>query len=567
MSLWIHRGGFNSHEERQSFMAIDLTQTAIDPDHGGVPPTRNTKQALENALKDMQGNLLKSHGRDHSVHLFIKFEKSTDANRRSARRWLANLADNKTGLHVTSAMQQWEEAKAYRAALQIVLDNGTHATAEQRERVRDASKVFVGVMLSIHAYRDLALGTGSTPDDPSFVVGAKARVKDLHDPPVSEWEEKFRGDLHALVVIADDDAKRVETLATKLKNELKGIGAAVESEIGTAMRLDAQGHPSPTAPVREHFGFVDGISQPLFYASDIEQARTRHGGIDQYDPSAPLGQVLVKDPAGGPDGYGSYFVYRKLEQDVVGFHADKKRLAVKIAEYAHPESQHNSPQPTDADIALAGAYMVGRFQDGTPVVNRALAGQGELPNNFTFDADVDGIRCPFQAHIRKSNPRGDKQRQFGVPLTQERSRRIARRAISYGPVTLEPKNGEKVGLLFLCAQSSIADQFEFIQEAWANNEDFLRSRCGLDPVIGTRDGGPPKDETERAEAAEQPWPKLYGSRNELDFGKKPPRYTDWFFRQRVGQWVSMRGGEYFFVPSLSALKKFGTVVEPQGEGS
>ncbi|WP_406276910.1 hypothetical protein OH799_07005 [Nocardia sp. NBC_00881] len=548
-------------------MAIDLTQTAIDPDNGGIPPTRNTKQALENALNDMQGNILKSHGRNHSVHLFITFKNGTAADRQNARDWLAKLADKEAVPHVTSAMRQWEEAKAYRAALQIVRDNGKFATAEQWQRVRDASDVFVGVMLSIHGYRDLALGAGLTPDDPAFIVGAKNRVNDLHDPPMSQWDKKFQHDLHALVVLADDDAESVGLLATTLKDELEGISAAVEQEIGTAMRLDAKGHESPTAPVREHFGFVDGISQPLFFASDIEQARTRHGGIDQYDPSAPLGQVLVKDPAGGPDGYGSYFVYRKLKQDVYGFRADKERLAAKIAEYAHPESEHESPKPTEAHIALAGAYMVGRFQDGTPVVNRALAGQGELSNNFTFDADVDGIRCPFQAHVRKSNPRGDKLRQFGVPVTQERSRRIARRAISYGPVTLEPKDGEEVGLLFLCAQSSIADQFEFIQVAWANNEDFLRSSCGLDPVIGARDGGPPKDEAERAKAAEQPWPKLYGSRNELDFGKNPPQYTDWFFRQRVGQWVTMRGGEYFFVPSLSALKKFGTVVEPRGEGN
>jgi deferrochelatase/peroxidase EfeB len=238
---------------------------------------------------------------------------------------------------------------------------------------------------------------------------------------------------------------------------------------------------------------------------------------------------------------------------VAGFRGDERLLGLEIAQRMDAKNQ----EPADSDVALAGAYMVGRFKDGTPVVDQREPGLTSLPNNFTYDADVDGVRCPVQAHIRKANPRGDKQRQFAVPLTQERTARIARRGISFGPVTLDPGPKDKVGLLFLCAQSSIADQFEFIQAAWADNEDFLRPGSGLDPVIGQLPAGKPRDA-----AVAQPWPKVYASHNQLDFSQTPPVATDPYFPQRVGQWVTMRGGEYFFVPSLSALKRFGTLTEP-----
>ncbi|WP_369170532.1 Dyp-type peroxidase [Streptomyces sp. R28] len=530
-------------------MAIDLKQTAIDPDIA-VPPTRNTTEALRATLDDLQGNILKSHGRDHSRHLFITFKTDTADDRKKAREWLAKMVAQD---RVTSALQQWEEAKTYRETLETIGSGGVISMIEKLRLIMAASKVFVGVMLSADAYRDLRLDA-QLPDDPSYREGAKKRAAVLNDPPKEKWEKTFQGKLHALVVIADDHpTDRIDPLVATLKEELKSFVLRTAEETGTAMRIDGQGNETSTAPVREHFGFVDGISQPLFYGRDIENARTRHGGIDQFDPSAPLDQVLIKDPGGNQDtGYGSYFVYRKLQQNVQGFRDDEKRLAVTIAHHAHPKS----PDPRPEDIALAGAYMVGRFQDGTPVVDRAVSGLGPLPNNFTFDADPDGVRCPFQAHVRKTNPRGDKQRQFGQPLTQERSVRIARRAISYGEVSLKPDPSKPVGLLFLCAQSSIADQFEFIQNQWVNNKDFLRGGSGLDPVIGTQEYGKQREDAPKGE-----WPKLYGSRNELDFSTVPPKVVSHTFPERVGEWVTMRGGEYFFVPSLSALKAFATVHE------
>lgn len=515
-------------------------QTAIDPGAPAVPPQQNTPEQLEAALQDTQGNILKSHGRDHSYHLFITFLTETEPQKLAARQWLATTAAGR----VTSAWTQWTET-GNRA--QAIRDAGNHTSlADMNNVLLGITGTFVSLLLSADGYQALGLDATKMPEDPSFLAGAKQRVTELNDPPPSEWEEPFQGDLHALLIVADDDPTRLDSVVAGITEELKPVAQRVFAQAGTAMRVDADGNLSPDGQVHEHFGFADGVSQPLFFAKDIDTARSRTGGIDKYDPSVPLAQVLLKDPGGGEHGYGSYFVYRKLKQNVPGFRAGERALALALTQQKDPKAT----EPTDADVALAGAYLVGRFKDGTPVVDQQENGLRTLPNNFTYDSDVNGVRCPLAAHVRKANPRGDKQRQFGVPVTEERSRRIARRGISFGPVTLDPTDADDVGLLFLCAQSSIIDQFEFIQALWANSQDFLRPRTGLDPIIG--EAGPGE------QAVNQPWPKEYGSCNQLDFSTNPPTETDPFLRSvALESWVTMRGGEYFFAPSLSFLTSCG----------
>lgn len=67
---------------------------------------------------------------------------------------------------------------------------------------------------------------------------------------------------------------------------------------------------------------------------------------------------------------------------------------------------------------LAGALLVGRFEDGTPVTFQGADGLDDpVPNNFDYRGDMAGARCPFFAHIRKTNPRGDIARTL-VPAPQ-----------------------------------------------------------------------------------------------------------------------------------------------------
>ncbi len=487
-----------------------LMQTAIDPND----PLDSTNAAAVSAMMaDTQGNILKSHGRNHSYHLFVSF---AEGQAEDAKAWVRQAVAPR----VTSAMQQWQDAAGFRAS---GIDGGT----------------FVNFALSASGYRKLGFDGATIPNDPSFQGGARGSIDKLNDPPVEQWQPGFQEQLDALLILADDNHDRLQGVHDEILASQGAFGGVVRGillETGAALRLDASGLAveDKTTTTHEHFGYSDGVSQPLFFAKDIEESRLNSGGFDQYDPSAPLGLVLVKDGNGDAFGYGSYLVYRKLRQDVHDFKRSVAKLAARIVEARDPKAS-----PSDADLALAEAYVMGRFKDGTPVALQAVDGWTNEPNNWNYDQDVDGLKCPYHAHTRKTNPRGDKARAFSSPLTEESSRRIARRAISFGPLDIDPPKTEEVGLLFICMQSSIVDQFEFIQAAWSNNEQFLHQGTGLDPVVGQAPFG-------QRPTTSQHWPKVYGQRN--DFNGADP-----FVKYRFAQWVTMQGGEYFFLPSLSFL--------------
>ncbi len=136
--------------------------------------------------------------------------------------------------------------------------------------------------------------------------------------------------------------------------------------------------------------------------------------------------------------------------------------------------------------------VVGRFENGTPVTLHGTPVVQPPPNDFNYSEDPNGERCPFRAHIRKTNPRGDLVRQRGIPEGAERDPIMARRGITYGKRILQSNgdfaeddrpNGD-VGLLFMAYMADISAQFEFTQETWVNNLDFVVDGNGLDPIIG-----------------------------------------------------------------------------------
>jgi deferrochelatase/peroxidase EfeB len=287
----------------------------------------------------------------------------------------------------------------------------------------------------------------------------------------------------------------------------------------------------------EHFGYIDGRSQPLFLDEDLDAERDGMDGTNVWNPAANLDQVLVPDPGAGPNHFGSYFVFRKLEQNVRRFKQAEEDLADTLG-------------VTGDDRDRAGAMIVGRFKDGTPLALQQTDGaHGPIMNNFTYDSDAEGRKCPFHAHIRKTNPRGSGGAQ---PAPQERLHLMARRGQTYGdradvpfdssvPPSQRPTGG--VGLLFMAFNSQIhfdfaagnflGAQFDFTQAIWANSPQFpvAQPDPGLDPVIGQ---GP---------RPQQVYPRKWG---ELPDKTKPV--------DSVPQAVRMRGGEYFFMPSLAFLR-------------
>ena len=323
---------------------------------------------------------------------------------------------------------------------------------------------------------------------------------------------------------ADSPTSEKSTLVEK---EIADLVAKAPASAITFVGMErGRGYKNGNGDGVEHFGYVDGRSQPLLTEEDVTREGQIEPGPRLWDPAFPLSQVLVKDPAvSDPNIFGSYFVFRKLEQNVKGFRTTEETLQKTLESLAAGSGRTFPPE-------LAGAMIVGRFEDGTPVVSQSKDGLiNPVRNNFGFDKDPQGLKCPFHSHIRKTNPRGDSIA-LGATLASERAHIMARRGITYGK--RNQKNGEfldepkgKVGLLFMAYQSNIGNQFEFTQSSWANNPNFVKGGTGVDPVIG--------------QGGIQPQNHPAGW-NDAGAPKSPSLFANF---------VSMKGGEYFFAPSLA----------------
>ena len=329
----------------------------------------------------------------------------------------------------------------------------------------------------------------------------------------------------------------------------------------------------------EPFGFADGISQPQI---DWDQQRETPCAQLEYTNIVALGEFLLvyrneygkitDRPLLDPDTTnaellpavdapekkdlgrnGTYLVMRQLEQDV-------------------PEFWKFLYEHAGGDLLEAGqlgAKMVGRTQAGDPLLpiqSEPIPGtepRTVKQNQFTYDADPAGARCPFGAHIRRANPRNSDfpERRIGAlrkliivlgfgpkgfydDLTSSvRFHRILRRGREYGSElspeqTLQPRPAEELsrGLHFICLNANIARQFEFLQNAWIASTKFAGLTGESDPLLGNRKPIPGCPVTGNF--------KMPGD------GTLPRRVSG------LPQFVIVKGGAYFFLPSLRALRYF-----------
>ncbi|MBA5867428.1 MAG: cytochrome P450 [Nitrospira sp. CR1.3] len=301
----------------------------------------------------------------------------------------------------------------------------------------------------------------------------------------------------------------------------------------------------------EHFGFRDGISQPWIEGSNPGPPTEPHGGKrtgrDTFRP-LKLGEFLLghKDeidrlpPAPQPEplgNNGTYLVLRKLQQDVARFRREMAAQASRV--FGEP-----------AQANRLAAMMIGRWPSGCPVHlspdrdNPEIANDSGQVNAFTYLGDDVGNRCPVGAHIRRTNPRDwptDGQGNLVVEPTSTRHRMI-RRSLPYG-TALEGNNDDERdrGLMFAAFVADIGRQFEFVQLNWINSGDpFRMDRTDRDPLIGNnRDTGdlPAEGQPHR----ETPRKFTAPSATRLPWALNLPEF------------VTTKGGEYFFVPSLTAL--------------
>lgn len=460
----------------------------------------------QKVLRNLQGNILKGHGRNHTWNIFFQLGTGSPAAIAASKRCLREIGN----YHVTDAYTQLLDNEAFKTTK---IDGGTFGAA----------------FLSFSGYQALGISFTVPPNNSAFSAGMKA-VAAVRDPNVTEWEAPFQKRIDGLILIGDVDAVRGAAAAEEIKALLLEGGSTIHHvQIGGAVR-DERGIGI------EHFGYVDGRSQPLLLVEDIE-AESNAEGNAQWDPAFPLASALVHDP-GTTDAhaFGSFFIFRKLEQDVAGFKLQEQKLADKLTFAGEVRER-------------AGALVVGRFEDGTPVT-MADDAKGKLPpNDFNYQgSDAPPSRCPFHAHIRKVNPRTP-----GLLNQGERAHIMPRRGIPFTdiPRSVEPKclpdslsmaefttkvlpllPTGNVGLLFMAYNSKLDDQFVFTQNTWANNVGFPQPNTGLDGVIGQ-----PKT-TPGGQTYPQEWDNPSGGSQAFDFSG----------------FVKMKGGEYFFAPSLLFLR-------------
>lgn len=421
----------------------------------------------ENELKNLQGNILQGHGRAQSVFLCLRFkyDDGDPVRKINLKNKMSRLANR-----ITSAYQQRRESQWFKE--------------------NKSQTLFCSFLLTAKGYREL--GLQPPRGDDAFKRGMAAR-SGLNDPPFEKWRKDYQQEIHAMLLLAHDDEKALDT-------HLKAFKELIESF--AYICVEEKGAWQDKSNRREHFGYVDGKSQPLFFKGKAT------GGALAWNPGTGPNLLLVQDRYGGLYGYGSYFVFRKLEQDVRRF----KSNVISLAERLEQISKGTAQEKEEERIQRAYALVMGRFQDGTPITSYSEP-QG-YSNDFNYEQDKKGLKCPSHAHIRQMNPRQKKRpdRHF-----------IARRGIPYGDET----NG---GLLFMCYQATIREQFEWLQRR--------ASGAMRDPVIGQK----------KNDADKQLWPSKRNSKENMQ-------------EFSFDSCVTFLGGEYFFAPSIYFLKNL-SAIEP-----
>ncbi|MEQ9688518.1 MAG: hypothetical protein RLO48_02205 [Bauldia litoralis] len=334
-----------------------------------------------------------------------------------------------------------------------------------------------------------------------------------NDPKTWAWGKPDRP-IDAILVLYGKDQKTLNALARKRRKAAKDGGHAVVRELKLATLPEKKEEPTGVR-VREPFGFADGISQPRIRgagrvreAGDIHQVEPGEFVIGYPDnlgylPSSPS-VAAAKDPqdilpALGADPFaqrprfapppanarrdlgqnGSFLVVRQLEQDRDGFEAFLQEAASKLS------ARGRAPDIGDTDLAeWIGAKMVGRWKDGSSLVRNPGGAAKRSPpdNDFLWNEDPTGARCPLGSHIRRVNPRDTFEPGSAAQLAISNRHRILRVGRPYGP-----DNAGRQGLLFMCLNTDIDRQFGFVQQTWALAPSFHGLEAEVDPFVGESD--------------------------------------------------------------------------------
>ena len=375
-----------------------------------------------------------------------------------------------------------------------------------------------------------------------FQQGMKARGDILCDTgknAPAHWDPVWKGDLvHAWLAVNARTAEALEERCTAMQQLMTETGGARLLQAQDACAIYLKERPS----TQEHFGYTDGFGNPDFKGAERECVPGQ-GKLDAQGGwvSLATGEFLLgyADEAGelpvAPIPHllgrnGTFMVYRKLHQNVATF---RRYLDEKGKLYAGGKEK-------------LAAKFVGRWRDGTPIElspdepDPSIVADKNRNTNFTYGGDPTGTRCPLGAHVRRVHPRDA----FGFNGGLINRRRIMRRGLPYGEYVPEGQpiqDEDEHGIIFMALNASIFRQFEFVQQQWIQYGNDAHQGNDKDFLVGNHDG----------------------TGKFMVQGTADPHNPP-FLCGGLPSFVELRGGDYFFIPSLTALAMIATgTVDPR----
>ena len=364
-----------------------------------------------------------------------------------------------------------------------------------------------------------------------FQQGMKARGDILYDTGKNSpkhWDPVWKeGRVHAWLAVNARTAEALEERCAATLRLMTETGGArlLQAQDAGAIYLD--GKPS----AKEHFGYTDGFGNPDFKGAErvCVPGQGKLTGDGQWEalatgefllgyadeagelPVAPIPHLLGRN--------GTFMVYRKLHQNVAAF---RSYLDKQAAQYGGGKEK-------------LAAKFIGRWRDGTPVElspdkpDPSIVKDPNLNTSFTYGADPEGTRCPIGAHVRRVHPRDA----FGFNGRLIDRRRITRRGLPYGrpvPEGEPASDAEDRGIVFMALNASLSRQFEFVQQQWIEYGNDAHQGNDKDILTGNHGGRGKFVVQGDASAANPP-----------------------FICSKLPNFVELRGGDYFFLPSITAL--------------